>query len=143
MRQETPLCKFVANCAPNLRKISCISFCASEEGCTTLSQICRKLENDFWTIYANTPFSKAPFSKFLSMQQTTLRTCSCLRNTRAQYRLAALVTEHVGWTLSRYGRAMFEQRAVVSKHLQPLKGANAENLVCSQSGPKMPWQPET
>ena len=33
--------KFVANCAPNLRKIAGISFCASEEGCAKLSQICR------------------------------------------------------------------------------------------------------
>ena len=37
------LLKFVANCAPNLR----ISFCASEEGCAKLSQICRKLEIKF------------------------------------------------------------------------------------------------
>ena len=37
--------KFVANCAPNLRKIAGISFRTSEEGCAKLSQICREFES--------------------------------------------------------------------------------------------------
>ena len=37
--QRRALREFVANCAPNLRKIAGISFCASEEGCAKLSRI--------------------------------------------------------------------------------------------------------
>ena len=42
--------KFVANCAPNLRKSAGISFRTSEEGCAKLSQICREFESQFRTI---------------------------------------------------------------------------------------------
>ena len=57
--------KFVANCAPNLRKIAGSSLRTSGEGCAKLSQICRELESQFRTILCKYPFSNAPFSKFL------------------------------------------------------------------------------
>ena len=44
------LCRFVVNCAPNLRKLAGISFRASEEGCAELWQICREIESKFRTI---------------------------------------------------------------------------------------------
>ena len=58
--------KFVANCAPNLRKIADVSFRASDEGCARLSQTCREFESQFRTILCKYPFSNAPFSKFLT-----------------------------------------------------------------------------
>ena len=57
--------KFVANCAPNLRKSAGISFRTSEQGCAKMSQTCREFENQFRTILCKYPFSNAPFSKFL------------------------------------------------------------------------------
>ena len=49
--------KFVANCAPNLRKIAGISFRASEEGCRN---IVANLKVNFGQFYANTLF-QCPF----------------------------------------------------------------------------------
>ena len=55
--------KFVANCAPNLRKIAVISFRASEKGCAKLSQICREFEKvNFGQFCANTPFPTLPLA---------------------------------------------------------------------------------
>ena len=42
--------KFVANCAPNLRKFASALFRASDDGCAKLSQICREFESQFRTI---------------------------------------------------------------------------------------------
>ena len=58
--------KLVAKCAPNACKTSGVSFRASNEGCTKLPQICRKLEDQFRTILCKYPFSNAPISEFLS-----------------------------------------------------------------------------
>ena len=46
------LCKVVANCTPDSRKIAGISFrtMSSDEGCAKLSQICREFESQFRTI---------------------------------------------------------------------------------------------
>ena len=44
------LCRFVVNCAPNLRKLGGISFRASEEGCAELWHTCREIESKFRTI---------------------------------------------------------------------------------------------
>ena len=57
--------KFVANCAPNLRKIAGISFCASEEGSAKLSQICREFEKSISDNFMQVPLFQCPFSKFL------------------------------------------------------------------------------
>ena len=48
-RRGGALHKFVANCAPNLRKIAGTSIRASHEGCAKLSQICREFESHFRT----------------------------------------------------------------------------------------------
>ena len=58
--------KFVANCTPNLRKITGISFRTSEEGCAKLSQICREFESQFRTILCKYPFSDAPSLRLLN-----------------------------------------------------------------------------
>ena len=58
------LCKFVANCAPNLRKIAGILFCMSKGGCATVSQICREFESQFRTILCKYPFSNVPSPNF-------------------------------------------------------------------------------
>ena len=57
--------KFVANSAPNLRQIACIAFRTSEEGCTKLSQNCRRFESKISDNFLQIPLSNAPFSKFL------------------------------------------------------------------------------
>ena len=49
---KAALRRFVANCAPNSRKIAGISFRTSEEGCAKLSQTCRELESQFRTIWS-------------------------------------------------------------------------------------------
>ena len=59
------LCKFVANCAPNLHKIAGMSFRTSEEGCAKLSQIYREFESQFRAIFgANTPFPMPLYPNF-------------------------------------------------------------------------------
>ena len=60
--------KFLANCAPICAKTACLSFCAVEEECAKLTQICRKLEIYFWTILCKHPFSNAPVSEFLRVR---------------------------------------------------------------------------
>ena len=55
------LCKFVANCAPKMRKIGGISFCATaRKGAPS----CRTFKVNFGQSCANTPFPMLPSANF-------------------------------------------------------------------------------
>ena len=90
--EKGALRKFVANCAPNVRKIAGISFRASEEGCAHLSQICREFEVNFGQFYANTPFPIPPSPKFLIfMYVMFLWTTVVLSSNQGMQRVLAFV----------------------------------------------------
>ena len=59
------LCKFVTNCVPKLRRFSCWHSFRTSHGCAELSQSCRTFEGQFGHLLCKSPFSNAPFSKFM------------------------------------------------------------------------------
>ena len=63
VRRGGGLSKFVANCAPYLCRIACLSFRTSEEGCPKLSKIRKSSLGNLLQM----PFSNAPFSEFLTI----------------------------------------------------------------------------